>query len=511
MPATTHVRLRALHPTPPFPVPDAAAKPVRDASVLAGHSHALYLDDARATPDGRGNTCVHAAVSDGSMPVADADADRVPPTDPPTYPRVCVHVPADGHTLLRDHVQKPSFPYRTVLVGRGLIGQDDTEMWRRQRAWLKPAFQARHVTRLLPLVVDAATAFVDELRAATATDTPNAPGTVDVHAPLLATTFAMVGHLMLGEQSAWLDAHGDTLRTAFAQGLQPYFRDTPDGQRAADTMHAFTAQAFARHAEGTGTGTDAATVRPAERVTLLSRLLDPSPDSPYAGDDELRHDELMTVMFAGHETTAHTLAWCLYELARHPEQQARVRAAIRTQARALGKPPHAWSFREFHRVQLVTQALRETLRLWPVVANGPFRETVAAVTVGGVTLPARTAFQVPHWSLHRNPSLWETAPDAAPADAFDVDRPATRAHWNGDAYMPFSRPPRDCLGRHVATMEMQVVLTLVLAAFEVAYPVDEAPKRGHNWATLVPENGMRLTWTAVESGAGADGTGRARL
>lgn len=514
MPASTHATLHAtnrpLYGLPPPPDTTEAARDARQAQTLVGHSHLLYTQDvAKAYPTtAPGATYVHAAVNDGSM-----DAEATAP--PPTYPRVQIHDPDDAHALLRDHVQKPTFPYRTVLVGRGLIGQDDTDAWRRQRAWLKPAFQARHVHALLPLVVAEAEAFVAAISAAVAI----APDCcVDVHEPLLATTFTMVGHLMLGERSAWLDAHSETLRAAFAQGLQPYFRNTPEGQHAAATMRAFAEAAFARHRDTSAADadeTDAST----HRVTLLTRLLDPDSASPYAHDPALRHDELMTVLFAGHETTAHTLAWCLYELARHPAQQARVRAAIRAQTTSLRRPPAQWTFREFHKVTLVTQAVRETLRLWPVVANGPFRETTAPARVRGKAvartaddtgpsppdhqtcpLPVPTAFQVPHWTLHRHPALWKQpkGENLAPPDAFDIDRPASKGGgWNARAYMPFSRPPRDCLGRHVATMEMQVLLTLVLSTFEVEWPADQPEKRGHNWATLVPENGVVLRWRGV--------------
>ena len=101
----------------------------------------------------------------------------------------------------------------------------------------------------------------------------------------------------------------------------------------------------------------------------------------------------------------------------------------------------------------VTQAVRETLRLWPVVANGPFRETTAPARVRGkmvanawtttargpsappsspnhqtCPLPAPTAFQVPHWTLHRHPALWPQpkGEGIAPPDAFDIDRPASK-------------------------------------------------------------------------------------
>ena len=528
MPSSTQSQLQSKDIARLLPTSTSAnGNPARTERALQGRSHELYMQDiTEAYSDSIGNTYIYAPVNDGSLPVGS------------TYPRIQVNVPVDANLMLREHVQKPSFPYKSVLVGRGLLGQDDTCAWRKHRAWLKPAFKARHVTKLLPLVVENTDAFVEDLRMRISAN-PN--GVVDVHEPLLQLTFRMIGNLMLGEQSQWLDQHSETLRKAFIQGLQPYFRDTPEGQAALKTMHSFSEQAFARYHQSNASvtqqpvagkqeeeaegGDDQATFtlikaqiaagdysRAPEllasqkaqagggnnnRMSLLTQLLNSDITSPYVNDPELQHDELMTIMFAGHETTANTLTWCLYELARHPKQQERVRAAIRAQTNALRRPPTEWSFREFYKVKLVTQAIRETMRLWPVVANGPFREIIAPATIAGTNghciVPAPAAFQVPHWTLHRHPALWGKDGAVSP-DTFDINRPGSKKYWNEDAYMPFSRPPRDCIGRHVATMEMQVVLTLLLSEFMITWPRDSPTKRGHNWATLIPENGMELQW-----------------
>ena len=498
MTASTHATLHQTYSNAPIrglpPRSDIPgdAQESRLIMTLSGRSHMLYTDDvtkaySNQTP---GATFIEAVSVDG--------------TSSASYPRIQVHDPSDAHRLLRTHVQKPSFPYSTVLVGRGLIGQDDTDAWRKQRAWIKPAFQARHVHALFPIVLEQSVVCLQKLSERLR---PTDNQCVDIHPLLLETTFVMIGHLMLGEHSDWIDTHGNELRNAFTQGLQPYYRTTPEGQRAAETMHRFTNESFARyHAESS---------ERQHRVTLLSRLLADHSDSPYKNDPSLQHDELMTVMFAGHETTAHTLAWCLYELARHPQQQRRIRKAIQSQENELRRPTTQWSLREFQKVRLVTQAIRETLRLWPVVANGPFRELRSPETIKGrlknhissseqqdyedCALRAPTAFQVPHWTLHRHPALWDTKDDAlAPPDEFDLDRPASASGWNTDAYMPFSRPPRDCLGRHVAMMEMQVLLIMLLQKYCIEWPESQSSKVGQNWATLVPEDGMLLRFQQIQ-------------
>ena len=499
MPSSTHqelVNVPRTHltglPTPPGD--DADDRDSRQNKTIQGHSHHLYTNDiemAYPTSVSPGTTYIHAMANDGSTSEPNQ-----------SYPRLQINDPIDAKRLLKTNLQKPSFPYKAVLVGRGLIGQDDTDAWRHQRAWIKPAFQARHVIRLLPLVISDTEKMISDLHQCVASSRDQI---IHVHELLLETTFVMIGHLMLGERSAWLKENGHRLRQAFSKGLQPYFRMTSEGQEAEKTMRAFTQSAIERYRDKT---LSAASSNTSARLTLLSRLLDPDSASPYSQDDELRHDELMTTMFAGHETTANTLAWCLYELSRHKEQQEIVRAAIVSHAKCLGRSPSEWTFREFNKVTIVTHALRETMRLWPVVANGPFRELRTSTTVKGrivsnhdgadesfayskCDLPAPTAFQVPHWTLHRNPALWGSSSTLAPPDTFDIRRPASEG-WNSEAYMPFSRPPRDCLGRHIATMEMQVLLTMILYSFELSWPSDQPAKQGHNWATLEPEGGLSL-------------------
>ena len=524
MPATSQSRLaraamrRPLGGLPP-PAPPASAAPERLAAMLRGSSHRLYDEDVRraygtAAP---GATCVMAAINDGSSDDADDGGDDVEDANAGhevvAYPRVQINDCADANRLLRDHVQKPSFPYQTVLVGRGLLGQGDTRAWRAQRRWLRPAFQARHVASLLPLILAETRALVAHVRAAAELDRPSdgAARPYDVLEALRATTFRMVGQLMLGEKSDWLDRRSETLRAAFAEGLQPHFAGTAAGAKAARTMRAFSDAAFARwrkrRSAEAAASTTARVTGVAPPTTLLSRLLAEDAASPYADDPDLQHDELMTIMFAGHETTAHTLAWCLYELSRHPAQQRRVYADVEAQvARMGGRPPLEWTrLRDFRQVHGVTMALRETLRLWPVVANGPFRETdgsapdarARGLDGAAASLPGPMAFQVPHWTLHRHPALWphgEEVGGASPPNEFDLDRPGNAKAWNAAAFMPFSRPPRDCIGRHVALMEMQVLLTALLYEYELAWPACGAAKRGHNWATLVPEDGLTLLW-----------------
>ena len=113
------------------------------------------------------------------------------------------------------------------------------------------------------------------------------------------------------------------------------------------------------------------------------------------------------------------------------------------------------------------------LRLWPVVHTGPFRlldkpDYVTAPDGGRMDLKTGQFFHVPHWVLHRAEEHW-----GSDADSFDPMR-----KWNDKAFMPFTKAPRDCIGRNFATMEMRCALVALLHyfTFEPVDGADAAPK-----------------------------------
>ena len=468
--------------------------PERLLQTLDGRSHLLYEAD-RERAGRRGGR--YEVALDPEV----AGADR----------RTVVHDPALARRLLRAHPAKPAFPYGAVFVGEGLLGQTDLARWRAQRRWVRPALRAAEVRQHHPVVAAEAATLASALASAAAVGTP-----VDVHPMLARCTFRMLGRaLLLGatmtaahETAAHEyfddDAKCDALRAAFDAGLQPHYRETSSGQRAHATLDGFAravlAAAETRERRGGGGG-----------ATFVARLVDPDPASPYAGRPDLRIDELLTTAFAGHETTANTAAWCLYELSRHPAQQSRVREAVARACAAAGATdPAALSYAQLNAIAELTGAVRETLRLWPVVANGAFRCSASAAADADDKADDRDAavpeqFQVPHWLLHRDPAHW-----GDDAGAFDIDRPGDRDNrWCEAAFMPFSVPPRDCIGRHLALLELRALVAAVLFAVELRPPPrdrgqrHEGAKRGRNWATLAPEDGVRLRVRPVRPAAAA--------
>lgn len=201
---------------------------------------------------------------------------------------------------------------------------------------------------------------------------------------------------------------------------------------------------------------------------VLSRLLATSRgDTAPLTDAELR-DNLVTLLLAGHETTATGLAWACHELARNPEQQ---RAAFAAADRA---------DRDY-----LTAAFREALRLHPVIYEVARRLT-EPVELGGYRIPAG-ATVMPGIGLVQSDADHFPAPDR-----FDVTRFAGRSPAPG-TWIPFGGGIRRCLGAGFAELEATVVLEEVLARFELQ-PGGRRPEapRARN-ITLAPKHGARVS------------------
>jgi cytochrome P450 len=164
-------------------------------------------------------------------------------------------------------------------------------------------------------------------------------------------------------------------------------------------------------------------------------------------DRQIR-DEVLTLFVGGHETTAVTLAWSWYLLAKHPAIYAR----LQQEADSVlgGRPP---TFADLPNLPYAAQVFKETLRLYPA-ADGITRTALRDVTVGGYQLRKGDIVSVPIYTIHRRPEFY---PDP---ERFDPDRflPENEKRLPRHAFMPFGAGPRICIGNHFAMMEGQLLL-----------------------------------------------------
>ena len=205
-----------------------------------------------------------------------------------------------------------------------------------------------------------------------------------------------------------------------------------------------------------------------DRTDILSLLLGARDEGGAALTDRELRDELLTLLVAGHETTAAALSWALTEVARHPEAQARL---------ADGEPG------------LAEAAVTETLRLHPPVPLGSLRRARRPLTIAGWQLPAGATLASCSLLIHRRPDVYE-APTTWRVDRFLNTRPPA------GGWLPFGGGVRRCVGAAFAQFEARTVLDEILHAL-VLRPAGSRPRRvGRRGIVIVPSRAAPLIATA---------------
>ncbi|WP_234334993.1 cytochrome P450 [Streptomyces sp. NRRL S-118] len=194
-----------------------------------------------------------------------------------------------------------------------------------------------------------------------------------------------------------------------------------------------------------------------DRPDLLSVLLAArDADTGQSLTDIEVRDQIMTILFAGTETTASTLSWAFHELARHPEVERQLVAEI---DRVVGSRPV--TMEDVPRLTAIRRVLDEVIRLYGVTLL--MRRATADVELGGFTVPAGSEVAFSLYALHRDPGLFEDP------DRFDPDRwlPERRAALGREEFVPFGSGNRKCIGDAFAWTEATIVLATVLRRWKL--------------------------------------------
>lgn len=218
-------------------------------------------------------------------------------------------------------------------------------------------------------------------------------------------------------------------------------------------------------------------------VLLLAR--DEETGEPGMTDTQIR-DEVMTILLAGHETTASALAWTFHLLAHHPECAAELHAELDE----VLPPGHLPTLADLPRLVYTRQVLSESMRLYPpawIMA----RRTTEPVTVAGWHLPANTNCIVSPYASHRDPQ-WFPEPEQFRPDRWEKEAMAARPKH---AYFPFGGGPRSCAGEAFAWMEGTLLLAGIARHWRLTPDTAYPPPEKLAAITLRPRHGM---WMRVE-------------
>ena len=211
----------------------------------------------------------------------------------------------------------------------------------------------------------------------------------------------------------------------------------------------------------------------AERTDVLSRLIRIEEEGDTLADTELR-DQLVTLLLAGHETTASALAWALWELGRDEAQLARAVEAARTDDRA-------W----------LEAVVKESMRLHPIIPM-VVRTLMAPATIGGREFPAGTTVGPSILLAHASEENHEDAGSFRPERFLEAH--GNRVGPAVNTWIPFGGGVRRCIGAGFSLMEGVAVLREVLLTFDVAAVGDDEPMVRN--ITSVPKDGARIVVTA---------------
>lgn len=226
---------------------------------------------------------------------------------------------------------------------------------------------------------------------------------------------------------------------------------------------------------------------PRPRSDICADLMaarDPETDRPLSDSDLV--DMLLTLVAAGHDTSANGLTWALYCLAAQPAVQEDLCAEIRRVTG--GRTPDTAHIPE---LSMVEAFLKETMRLFP---PAPFlaRQTTQAESFGGQAFPAGATLFIPSYAIHRHALLW-TSPESFDLTRFLGDKAKKISRT---AYMPFGAGPRICIGGTFAMMEMVAALAVLLA--RVRFSITDATRcEPMQRITLRPKRSLELAVAPV--------------
>jgi cytochrome P450 len=216
--------------------------------------------------------------------------------------------------------------------------------------------------------------------------------------------------------------------------------------------------------------------------SLLSLMAAQNFDSGGSVKRKQMRDELMTLLLAGHETTAATLAWTWYLLAQHPEVErclhAEVDHVLAGRRATLSDVP---------RLVYTRMIVSETLRLYPPVWLLP-RKAINADRFAQHFIPANSDVLVCVYTIHRHPQFWDDA------ECFDPERfaPDSGSERDSCAYLPFGAGPRTCLGSRFGLMEVMLVVATIAQRFSLRLTNDQEVEPEAS-LTLHPRHGLPMS------------------
>jgi enediyne biosynthesis protein E7 len=348
-----------------------------------------------------------------------------------------------------------------ILLGKGIMTSEG-DRWRRQRRMIQPMFHRRVIERYAAVIDALVDARLERWDGFAARGEP-----IDVTDEMSQLTLDVILRAIFGDDLAWLSDK---------MGGNPFAVVSEHSAR--DLMFAYRFRSLTRLVEELIRKRVANREEHFDFLQMLLNARDRDTGAPM-GERELL-DEVMTLVVAGHETSAASLNWTWYLLARHPEAERRLHAELDAVPEKRGL-----SHADTEALEYTQAVIQEAMRLYP---PGWLltRRTIAPDVLSGYRVPAGTDVMVSPYLIGRHPAHWD-APDEFRPERFLRENPRDR--W---VYIPFAAGPRHCVGENFAMYEMTVHVSRVARRWRMEYVDDGRPIELEAAINLRTKKGLRM-------------------
>lgn len=399
-----------------------------------------------------------------------------------SHPDYVKHVLQDNHR----NYGKNSFAYRAlrIVLGNGLLTSQG-DFWLRQRRLSQPAFHRHRIAGFSEVMINATLDMLQNWEAYAARHQ-----VFDVAEEMMQLTLRIAGETLFsidltdeaGEVGQAVGSGIEQLTNRFLRALAPpLWVPTPENRRFNNVLRTLDRVVYDIIAERRRSQED--------HGDFLSMLMQAEDEETGERmDDQQLRDEVMTMILAGHETTANSLSWTWYLLSQSPEVEAKLAAEL---AEVLGG--RAPTLDDLPQLPYTLMVFQEGLRLYPPVYSY-HRSAIAEDEIGGYPIAPGQALSVSPFVVHRHPDFWPE-PETFDPERFTPERMSERHRF---AYIPFAAGPRQCIGRDFALMEAQLIIATVAQRYRLRL-VPGHPVVLQTAVTLRPRHGLNVT--LVQAGA----------
>ena len=361
-----------------------------------------------------------------------------------------------------------------IMLGNGLLTSRG-HFWNRQRHMMQPIFHKNNIARMTEKITSAGVRMLERW----SSFSPSGQ-IVDVADEMARLTLDVISQTLFSADVAKdamriKEALDVTTKYVFERVKNPIMaplswptKKNRRFRRALSELDRVVYRIIERRGKG-GVGEP-------DLLDMLLAARDPETDERM--DSVQLRDEVATIFFAGHETTAAALSWTWFLLAKNPDCLSRIQSEV--DSIVLGNAP---VYDDVEKLRYVRASFEESMRLYP---PGPLivRAAYQDGSLDGYRIPAGSRVLVNIYNIHRHPEFWSSPDDFHPERFIE-------GNYDRKAYLPFSTGQRMCIGNHLATTEAVMLIAQIAKSFVLQLDLSEVvePEAA---VTLRPKNGLKM-------------------